>query len=328
MLIVLNLFLFFLLFFYYLVSDLLIWWLLLEVFFYVILVVLFFYVREINNLIGVIIYFFVQRLVSILFIFLLVLFIRINNVGFSFLIYILFFVFLFKIRFFPFYYQVVFIFTKLNNQQCFVIGFYPKVLPLMWIFTLNVYCLSFIVFFYLIFTFLISAYFRVKSVDIRELIRWSSVNFRRWVLISVLCNSYIFIILLVQYCISTFIFFFILLYLFGNFFINNYERVSLGNRVFVFLNLLLITRIAPIRLFIFKLFLLIRFSDFFSIRLLVFILICLIGSFFFYLRILQLVLNLRASYSSFNVNIKRMTSFIYFFLFFVNIFLIILILSI
>nr|WRW10897.1 NADH dehydrogenase subunit 2 [Microcosmus sp. z YZ-2024] len=328
MLMFLNFFLFFTLFIYYLVSDLLVWWLMLEVFFYAILVILFYYVNDIKNLMGVILYFFVQGVVSVLLIMFLVFFLGVNGIGLSFLKYALFLVFLFKMGFFPFYYQVVFIFTKLNNNQCFVMGFYPKVLPLIWVFMLNMYYLSFMVFFYLMFTFLITAYFGLKSLDVRELMGWSSVNFGGWVLMSVLCNNFLFVLMMMQYCISTYIFFFVLGFMSGNFFINNYEGVSKNFSVFVFVSLLFMTGIAPIGLFVFKLFLLMGFLEFFSLGLLVLILFCLVGSFFFYLRMLQMVMHMGASYSLFNTNFNGVCNFNFFLFLGLNVFLIVLILSV
>lgn len=226
-----------------------------------------------------------------------------------------------KVRMFPFYLQVYQIISFINFEQILLFMLYPKIIPVILVYSMfsqldlgrGVLVFSFLVM-------VISAFQRVKSSDMRELLAWSRVRQLGWIFVSALGTF------------SSFVFFFWLYFLIlmrlcflireggSKLFFDFFSvRRGLQNRYTGLFLVFFISRLAPFLMFYVKLFL-IYSLECFSIGLIMRVLLGVLRMSLFYVRILQILMCSRSvfffqSSISKRSSLKRYAKFLFFFFF-------------
>lgn len=225
-----------------------------------------------------------------------------------------------KIRMFPFYLQVYQIMSFISFEQIVLFILYPKIVPIVLLYNIlgqlevgeEVLVLPRMVI-------LISRFQGLKSSDLREFLAWSGLRQLGWIFLSILGSFITFVYFFFFYS-------FLLLYVCKTIsksrkkIFQNFSRVggSLERVYTVVLGVFFISRLAPFLIFYLKLFLLFSLYSFFVKRLGVILLVSM-GMFLFYVRALQMGVNVRNSYyvgtPSETVRLRRYGRFLMFLFF-------------
>lgn len=199
-----------------------------------------------------------------------------------------------KLGIFPFYYQMFYLFMSLTTNQCYVIMFIPKVVPMIILFSLQIQ--EFFLIFVLsasVIMVLLSSLSGVLYTDIRAILAYSSISYLGFYFFLLMSGLGIFVLYFLLYYIllsallSNFNFFKF------NIIVNmSHFQYSFSTKVSVFFILLVLSGQPVFFLFLLKLIMLYNISVSIFFYIIIFFL-CYFGNIVFYVRLVLLLSNVQ-----------------------------------
>nr|YP_008082997.1 NADH dehydrogenase subunit 2 [Halocynthia spinosa]CCO25776.1 NADH dehydrogenase subunit 2 [Halocynthia spinosa] len=279
------------------------------VLFYVILLGL----RDVN-LVGVVIYFLLQALGGVMFV---------MGIMFDFCVYgnlvsvlspvsyvCLFFMvlgLLLKMGIYPFYFWVARVYVLMEGKQCFYVGVYSKIIPLLlFFFASGVLGMGFL-FFLAMFSVVLSGVLGVFMTDVRGLMGLSSVGHSGWFLVSMLGGIIMFFFYFCFYAFFNYLVFFGMSFRGVNVFFNfgRGQTGGWGLKLLVFLVFFSIGGFAPSLGFFLKVFLMGSVLSIWGFLYCVLFLLLGGGVVFFYCRVLQFLFSVNSNYGVLRVGVNK-----------------------